>query len=473
MQALNRCIAADPERTFQIILDTTLRAPKNDPSLFALATMMANKDDEVRRIAMADRRDFAKIVRTGTHLFMFVSFMDALRGWGTGMMRTVSNWYLGKRITGLQYQVAKYRNRYGWTHLDIVRQAHPFRFAPALRAKYPLHDLLFGWITQGKSSPEQLPIIDAFERIQKGSDDMSQDRILALIKEHEMTWEMLPTTVLKDPDVWHALLPHTPPHAILRNLGRMTAIGTLGQFKESNQIVRSKILNEETLADPRVHPIHILTALLQYRRGAGERGSLKWTPAQDILDTLDEAFDLSFDHAPQSGKRFYVGVDVSGSMDWDNLLGIPKFTPRIAAACLALAIARREPQVYVAGFSHEMVRMDITSRMTAWAVADLTSRIRMGGTDCSLPMLDAARKKIPVDCFVVITDDETWAGEIHAMEALRRYRQQMGINAKLIVIGLTATSFTIADPQDPLCLDIAGFDSNIPSVMNLFVEDKL
>jgi hypothetical protein len=38
-----------------------------------------------------------------------------------------------------------------------------------------------------------------------------------------------------------------------------------------------------------------------------------------------------------------------------------------------------------------------------------------------------------VDCFVVLTDSETWSGGIHPTEALRQYRDKMGILARLLV----------------------------------------
>ena len=74
-----------------------------------------------------------------------------------------------------------------------------------------------------------------------------------------------------------------------------------------------------------------------------------------------------------------------------------------------------------------------------------TDELSFGRTNCALPMLDAAEKKIPVDCFVVLTDNETWYGDIHPVQALKKYRQEMGINSKLVVIGMTATKFSIAD----------------------------
>jgi len=72
---------------------------------------------------------------------------------------------------------------------------------------------------------------------------------------------------------------------------------------------------------------------------------------------------------------------------------------------------------------------------------------------------------VPIDVFCVYTDSETWAGEIHPIQALNRYRGTMGIGAKLVVIGMTSNGFTIADPNDAGMLDVVGFDTATPSII--------
>jgi len=83
-------------------------------------------------------------------------------------------------------------------------------------------------------------------------------------------------------------------------------------------------------------------------------------------------------------------------------------------------------------------------------------------------MLYALQHKLKADVFVVLTDNETWAGDTHPAQALRMYRKQMGIPAKLIVVGMTATGFSIADPDDAGMLDVVGFDTATPHLMSDF-----
>jgi 60 kDa SS-A/Ro ribonucleoprotein len=70
-----------------------------------------------------------------------------------------------------------------------------------------------------------------------------------------------------------------------------------------------------------------------------------------------------------------------------------------------------------------------------------------------------------VDKFVVLTDNETWAGHVHPVQALRDYREKLNPIAKSIVVGTSVSQFSIADPKDGGMLDIAGFDSAAPQII--------
>ena len=67
------------------------------------------------------------------------------------------------------------------------------------------------------------------------------------------------------------------------------------------------------------------------------------------------------------------------------------------------------------------------------------------------------------------TDNETWAGREHPVQALKRYRNTKRIDAKSVVVGMTSTGFTIADPSDAGMLDIVGFDSAGPALISGFI----
>nr|WP_216843732.1 hypothetical protein [Phytoactinopolyspora alkaliphila] len=61
-------------------------------------------------------------------------------------------------------------------------------------------------------------------------------------------------------------------------------------------------------------------------------------------------------------------------------------------------------------------------------------------------------------------------GGKHPHQTLAQFRRKFGIDAKLIVVGMTATEFNIADPSDPGMLDVVGFDSAVPSPITGFAR---
>jgi 60 kDa SS-A/Ro ribonucleoprotein len=49
----------------------------------------------------------------------------------------------------------------------------------------------------------------------------------------------------------------------------------------------------------------------------------------------------------------------------------------------------------------------------------------------------------------------------------------MGVDTRQVVVGMTATEFTIADPADKLSMDVVGFDASAPNVIADFVRGEL
>jgi hypothetical protein len=118
---------------------------------------------------------------------------------------------------------------------------------------------------------------------------------------------------------------------------------------------------------------------------------------------------------------------------------------------------------------------DPATGLPTMTIADALSLVNLpfSATDCSLPMIHALKNKEPVDAFVIYTDNETYMGKIHPQATLEEYRQATGIDAKLIVVGMTSNCLTIADPKDLNTLNLAGFDTATPRLINDFIAGGL
>ena len=47
---------------------------------------------------------------------------------------------------------------------------------------------------------------------------------------------------------------------------------------------------------------------------------------------------------------------------------------------------------------------------------------------------------------------------------------QFKCDAKAVVVGMTSSGFTLADPNDRGMLDVVGFDTSVPAVITDFVR---
>ena len=467
LDAVIKCVEENGRETIDKIVEISSsgRAAKNSPALFALAIAASKGNDETRKYAI---ESIPKVARTASNLFEFVSYVNEFRGWGRGLRNGIANWYLSQSTKNLEYQVVKYRNRNDWTHRDLLRKSH---------IKTTDEDLngIFSWITSGELPPGNRTLIHAYNMAMNSTIDETVD----IISAYPMSWEMLPSETLTDPKIWSALLNNDriPMTALIRNLSRLTRLGILAPLSDDTMKV-DKLLREGDLKRSRIHPISILASLMTYKAGRGVRGKHTWDPVQSVVESLDIAFYRAFENAPQTNKRLYLGIDVSGSMGYGEVNGIPNLTPRAGAAAMAMSIARREPHHHMAYFSTGknggwdnaiMKKLRITASDSLDDAIRKTSSLPFGGTDCARPILDALERKMPVDCFIILTDSESWAGRVHVTEALRQYRSKMNIPAKLIVVAMIANSYSVADPNDAGMMDIVGFDTASPQVIADFI----
>ncbi|NJK32721.1 MAG: TROVE domain-containing protein, partial [Deltaproteobacteria bacterium] len=323
-------------------------------------------------------------------------------------------------------------------------------------------------VSYGSVARDQLPVlIEAFEALKAIKDP----RIAAkLIGEHRLTHEMVPGELKQSPEVWAALVPHMPLTALVRSLGKLSQVGVIAPFSSATKHVLAQLGSIDKLRKARLHPLAMLTALRVYAQGHGERGKLSWVPVDKIVDALDQAFYACFENVEPTGKRTLLALDVSGSMGCGTIGGLPGVTPAVGSAAMAMVTLKAEAEVQTLAFSTTIREARISGKQRLDDVVKHLARIPMGGTDCAQPMLWALEKRVPIDVFQVYTDNETWYGQIHPHEALRRYREKLGIPAKLVVVGMTATKFSIADPDDAGMLDVVGFDSAAPAIMADFAR---
>uniref|UniRef100_A0A7I4YLZ9 TROVE domain-containing protein n=1 Tax=Haemonchus contortus TaxID=6289 RepID=A0A7I4YLZ9_HAECO len=504
------------------------RNPKQDPLLLALALCARHVvcdsaaktpqgGDDAAKVRSKYLNELHKsafgivneVCRIPTHLFTFVKYCEMISqatlaekekkstGWGRLMRSTIQHWYSSKSPEQLAMHLTKYPQRGGWSHRDLFRLAHPKLKKDAFPEKLLEYEQLYHFAVKGELNPRKRNLskedaeleqpaskysalqmdvelgsraLDLIEAVMALKNEKDEAKIVEAIKKHNLVREHIPTEMLNSVPIWQALLEKMPMTAMIRNLGKMQSIGVLTD--KYRDMVVTKLINETELKQAKIHPIQVLLAKKVYASGHGERGKLQWKPDEKMGQALEEAFYKSFFNAPPTNKRYCFAFDVSGSMTC--LISGTMLSCRGASAALSLVSLKNEKSVECVGFCDHLVELPFRGDWTLSKIEDYMDKLPFGNTDCALPMLWAKEKKKEFDVFVVYTDCETFFGEVHPYQALRDYRESSGItDAKLVVMGMTATNFTIADPEDAGMLDIVGFDSAVPTLLHDFVTGKL
>ena len=292
--------------------------------------------------------------------------------------------------------------------------------------------------------------------------------------------EHLPTHLMSSPAIWTHLLKDMGLTALIRNLGKLSSIGVMASRRQE---IIAMLGNEKQIRDSKVHPFAVLVAMKVFSKGAGELGSMTWPVDSYIVTALSNTFVKAFGNIPKTGKRIMVALDVSGSMTMAFCAGSTSVSCREGSVAMAMAtvLAERDengqlsPNTHV--YSFTTVFKNVTNGFSTPGLT-LDQAIRatndnFGGTDCALPMKHATDKRIPIDAFIVYTDSETYAPTIHPQVALEQYRTTMGIDAKLVVVGMASNCLSIADPKDKNTLNLAGFDTSTPTIMSMFINGEL
>lgn len=522
------------------------RAAKQDPTFMVLAKLCRSDNKELRKASWT----FVSTLRTFSHLCTFLRFYEAAgttKGWGRLMKNAFTEWIVQRSGKDLAHQCYKYLSREGWTLRDILRCLHlnpekNEKVTPGIhmvvrsivelgRDKTTTKDAFDHAISLGQSAgatEDEMEYLKAIAFMKKSTEEdpgLIFD-ICDNIYKHNLPREMLQTWMLKDNNIWNALLTNRertkitmPMTALVRNFGGMTSRGVFND-SQLTQLVIDKLTDQAAIKYSKIHPAALAIAWFQYRAGRGDKGKLTWQPVQEITNALEKSIDLAFGNIEPTGLPILHCLDSSGSM-YSSMNVLPCMTSAQAVALLALLYIKREPSgtqktCVFSSDGTEVLRSNIgltychltpsmslhetekILQLSNWACTDLSLPIekkltefrealaKLGQTDRNsytraLAQEDTTRIKefhqtlgifVP-QAFVIYTDNDLNAGKRHPSQALAEYRSVTGLPAKMVVVATTASKCTIADPKDTGMMDFVGFDSQLPQLLADFLRGDL
>ena len=489
------------------------RAPKLDNTLMILA--MLCRSDQI--ILKTNSLKVLENFKTISHLYSWKKYHSIIKnpdgsnskGFGRAIKRSINNWIISNKPEVLSYQITKYISREGWSFKNILQCTHVKtntgddrkikennkNNAPPCELDLVLRYAVNGFIEMEtlckKNNMTESYVYKYLKAVydSKNYNISHKKKLIDSIYEYKLTREQIPTWGLVDMNVLTALLLNKekdsivmPLTALLRNLGNLTSHNV---FDDENIVILliKHITNISVIKNSNIHPVTVLTAWFTYRNGKGVKGCNTWNPNNMIVNSLEEMFYLSFKNVIPTGKRICFLIDCSGSMTYPSLCeGV---TNAEAAALLAMIFARSELQSESAP-SHSFylftstdnkyrntgltdVSDVIDSTASLEIVLNSVQRSDWGQTDISMGILEALRYKRKYDAFIVITDNDVNSG-ISPSIAMKQYRDGMKMpNSKLVVVATKGCDYSVADPNDINMMDVCGFDSFGPKIIQDFI----
>jgi 60 kDa SS-A/Ro ribonucleoprotein len=417
---------------------------------------------------------------------------------GKAVARAANRWLAGMS----QYHAIKYGSESQQMSLrDIYRMTRPKLAGEA--------NAIACYIVKGEVAPElaQIAGYEAFKREAQAfretrasmSDEdaaAAEGRMLALVAEHRLPWEVVAGQALPSAAVWSAMVRQMPFMALMRNVRNALKYGVTDDPALLAHIT-GVLADPQRVETSRQLPFRFFSALKALEGGDGgprngrrppRRGRRmplgfappatpqdapepepKETPAvQAVRAALEAALEHSFVNTPELGRRVLVANDISGSMSARPSAKSDMTMGEIAGIFAAAVFKKAE--------AGEIVSFDTAAHprtvAKAQGIAEIARAIsgHGGGTSLSAPIEYAFGGKTPAriyDVAVFITDSESWYDHLTrnrgVLDLIREYRTRVNPELKCFFVQLMPYKHAVVPQGEPGCWYIYGWSASILS----------
>lgn len=446
----------DPRFLAQAILYARNEGLMRLAPLTALVALSATPNEDAKDMF---RLIFPKVVRTPGDLQDVISLCRAktIRGMGKLVQRAAGRW-LGAMSEyhaikyGAESQVMSLRDIYRLTRPKLTGAANDI-------ARY---------LVKGEAAPAlaQITGYEAFKAEAKAYRSSptpeGEERLLNLIAEHRLPWEVVTSQVNSSTAVWKAMIAQMPYMALLRNLNNALKYGVTGDA-EALAAITATLADPARVAASKQFPFRFVSALkaIETTDGAGK---------VELAQALETALELSFANMPDLGERVLIANDISGSMSSRPSSKSEMSMAEIAGVFAAAAFKK-------AG-SGEIVSFDTAAHPRAvsksQSLADIARAVAAsgGGTSLSAPLeyaFGGKGKARVYDLAVFITDSESWVDHLTrnrgALDLIREYKRRVNPELRVFFLQLMPYKHAVVPPDEPGCFYVYGWDGGVLGVI--------
>lgn len=277
------------------------------------------------------------------------SNLHLLKGFGNGMRKALTKWYDRHTADELAKLLVTDRGAYGWTHRDILRQAH-VQLADTAKTQVLLIVKGPGTLEKFRKTEYTGKYVDAvygalevesealtmFNQMKKFKALDTADKACNGITEQQYPFELVPVPLLRSAAVWESLFPRLPYRDILRAAVLLQDFRLLKENDSPLSVAYGNVLNRMTsVRESRLHPIVIyrLMRLFEERQRyhnavkeaihTSNNLTLKNSKANPtVLKQFYAVLNESMLNYERTGLRFLVTLDLRSKQSKSKYLGI-------------------------------------------------------------------------------------------------------------------------------------------------------
>lgn len=458
----------DPVYLAKLALYSRERALLKDMPAALLLTL-ARRDRALFRRVFPRIVDNGRVLRTLFRLLRSGSF--GRRGLSSALQGAFQHW-LNSASVG---QLLSASIGHDPSLRDVLRLARPTPPDNVRRA-------LFGWLTDRPVEkwapateadlPAEVRDLIAFRRA-----EMEEEQ-LTILERNRFRWDLLADQV-RGPATWKAVARQMGAQALRMNLNTLQRHGV---FDDPAMVdyVAARLADADEVRRARQFPYQYLAAFLN---------AASTVPA-NVRAALELAAEAACGNVPQLPGPVVIGVDVSGSMSSPvtgtrGRVQASKMRCVDVAALFAAAILRRNPDSVLVPFDDRAHQCEVGASETILSLAARLARYGGGGTNCSLPLVEAntTYRERAFAGIILLSDNMSWigAGRYGSTAVLEqwgwfvsnqaRLRQGSGPAPKLVCIDLQPYG-TVQAPDADDVLNVGGFSDSVFEVVNGFLRGQ-
>uniref|UniRef100_A0A7C4R5F6 TROVE domain-containing protein n=1 Tax=candidate division CPR3 bacterium TaxID=2268181 RepID=A0A7C4R5F6_UNCC3 len=418
------------------------------------------------------KKAFNKIIQTPDNLSEFVRVVkkeNIRKGLGGVALNSVKEWL--KNISG--YQAVKYsatstNNREKFTLRDILKLARPKPENKEMEERFGW--IVNGWKEVGEQESPTNPQIWALEKIKRSENN---EEIIDLIERAKLPWEaVIPAVKKMNPEIWESLMRQMPYMALLRNINNFSKNGLLEKDENVEYIV-SKLTSQRELEKAKVLPFRLYTAWKAYQSKNKDN-----SVDSRIVNALETALENSFVNIPEIKGSLAIGSDVSGSMSMQVSDKGDTSCREICGVFTGALLKKSKDKTHVLPFETVVKKENFLASDSILTNTEKIARMGGGGTAVGAPIEHLLKKKIKVDNFIGITDNEDWAygrdyfSRYSFLEAWREYKKTINPKAKAFLITLAPYRDAVAPQNEKDVHFIYGWNESVLKYISQNSEDK-